>query len=177
MNFFAQNRTASIIIGILIILNLTSMYFFVIHKRIAHRDRHGFNNNREMRRPNSEERRNHSRFIERELGLSTDQQKEFRRLKKEHFQKSADVRKQLREMRNTMFSNINNKAFDLDSMAGVIGTTQARAEVEMYNHFKSVRDICTEDQKKKFDQVIEKMMKRMRERVGFMNKNKGASKE
>lgn len=164
MNFFAQNRTATIVIIILIALNLFSIYFFVFHKRIAHRQHHerdGFSKHERQR--DRSKMPDHGHFITKELGFSEEQAREYQKMRKELFERMGNNRKEQKELRELMFKNLGNAAFNIDSVAQRISQRQMETETAMFHHFKSIQALCTDEQKAKFDQTIKKIMRKMGE--------------
>ncbi|MEQ6120524.1 Spy/CpxP family protein refolding chaperone [Reichenbachiella sp. MALMAid0571] len=161
MNFFTQNKTATIIIAMLIALNVLSIYFFVIHKRIVHK--HPFDDQNPPWHEKSKEGKSSEKvhFMEKELGLNKEQRQEYRNLRKSHFEMSRKKRKEQQELREMIFSNISNQSFNIDSVAQLISKRQSEMEIGMFKHFKSIRELCTEEQKLKFDKTTQFILRKM----------------
>lgn len=103
-------------------------------------------------------------FMERELGFDKSQREAFQKLKKDHFKKSASKRREMGVLRELMFENLDNSTFNKDSIVNIIGSTQVQLEIDMYEHFRAVRNICTEEQKVKFDKMVKRITKKMTQR-------------
>ncbi len=161
MNFFTQNKAATIIIGMLIALNVLSIYFFVIHKKLVYK--HPFSDQRQSWRDKSADGKpsDKAHFFEKELGLNEKQRKAYRDMRKSHFALSIKKRKEQQELREMMFNNLGNDSFNIDSVALLISKRQSEMEIGMFEHFKSVRELCTEEQKLKFDKTTRFIMKKM----------------
>ena len=160
MSFFLQNKTSTVIITVLIVLNLLSIYFFVVHKRISHRG--SFPRERAMRQEKDKNKpTGQAHFMERELGLDQTQKEIFQKLRKKHFRKSGDIRKQMGALREQMFDNLGNSQFNKDSLVRELSKAQYQMENDMFEHFQAVRNICSDEQKIKFDKMIKRITKKM----------------
>lgn len=160
MNFFLQNRVSTIIITVLIVLNLFSIYFFVVHKRISHRG-HPPRSESNWRERDNDKPNSKAHFLARQIGFDDTQKNTFQKLLKTHFKKSGLMRKEMSTLREQMFENIGNPAFNKDSVVTEIGLLQTQLEIEMFDHFKAVRAICTEEQKVKFDKMAKRIAKKI----------------
>jgi protein CpxP len=160
MNFFLQNRTSTIIITVLIALNLFSIYFFVVHKRISHRGRSPRSESKWQDR-NKDKSDNKTHFLAKQIGFDDNQKDTFQKLHKAHFKKSGVMRKEMSTLREKMFKNIGNPEFSKDSVVTEIGLLQTQLEIDMFDHFKSVRRICNEEQKVKFDKMVKRIAKKI----------------
>jgi len=161
MNFFTQNKTATIIIAMLIALNVLSIYFFVIHKKLIRK--HRFEDQKQSWRDKSADGKptDKAHFFEKELGLNEEQRKAYRDMRKSHFAESIKKRKEQQELREMMFNNLGNDSFNIDSVALIISKRQSEMEIGMFKHFKLVRELCTAEQKAKFDKTTKFILKKM----------------
>ncbi len=103
-------------------------------------------------------------FIIEELNLDANQQKKFLALKKEHRQKIESLLKQGKTLRNDYFGELksgngNDSLIAIKSEA--IAKNQQEIEIATFNHFKSLREICSDIQKDSFDKIILEILKRM----------------
>lgn len=171
MNFFLQNRTSAIIITVLIALNLFSIYFFVVHKRISHRGR---SSRSESSWHDGIKTKSNSKthFLAKQIGFDDTQKETFQKLLKAHFKKSGAMRKEMSTLREQMFENIGNPEFSKDSVVAEIGLLQTHIEIDMFDHFRAVRAICTVEQKVKFDKMVKRITKKMSQRETRSGKTK-----
>lgn len=177
MSFFAQNKTATIVIIVLIALNLFSIYFFVVHKRISHgrhQERDGVS--RQERPRDRSKMPDHAHFMAKELGFTEEQSGKYQEMRKSLFKMMGDNRKEQKELRELMFNNLGNKAFNIDSVAQRISQRQMETETAMFHHFRSIQAMCTDEQKAKFDQTIKKIMKKMGEHWSKQRRDKPREK-
>lgn len=158
MNFFEKYKFGSIVIGLLLVLNLTSLYFIFVHHQAL------FNKTETTEEHRSGRRDGHSRhpsnYIARELGLDEAQRKELKTMQKELRIRTHDLRKEMKDLRHDLFHE-----FDLDSNSVAqkveeIGLKHGELERTMYDHFAAIRNMCNERQKEKYDQIIQRVVER-----------------
>ncbi|MDX1586155.1 MAG: periplasmic heavy metal sensor [Balneolaceae bacterium] len=103
------------------------------------------------------------RFIERELNLSEEQRNAFRELRKDHIRETRAYFRDIRQARGALFEALRNEESDVavDSLTAVIGRKQQELEEALYDHFSELRNICNDEQKAKFDQIISRVMQRV----------------
>ena len=67
-------------------------------------------------------------------------------------------------MRTALFENLKNAnktEQQLNSLMTAIGDNQKQTEYVTYRHFRQVRELCNDEQKKVFDDIIQEVMKKM----------------
>ena len=112
------------------------------------------------------------KYLQERLGLSEEQLQAMTDLREEHFGQMEKIRRDFLSAREAFHKqprNENNTA-RMDDLAARIGSLQAQMEKEVYYHFSAMRDLCTEDQKKIFDEVIEDVLRRGENRGGPRSK-------
>lgn len=101
-------------------------------------------------------------YLVNELKLNESQQQQFDSLRKEHFGQVKADREQTRKLKDTFFGALKNGNADGDSStAGEIGSLQAKIDLNTFRHFAALRRICTGQQKKRFDEIIEEVLRNM----------------
>jgi protein CpxP len=98
-----------------------------------------------------------AKMIIEELKLSPDQIKTFEKLKEAHHSSMLELQSKGRELRGTYFDLLKQESPDqktVDELATAIAGNQKAIETVTFEHFKEVRTICTEEQKKHFDEII-----------------------
>ena len=103
-------------------------------------------------------------FLSEELNFTPEQNEKFAKLRDEHFTAS---RKLFEEMHNSMDdmidlvkSNGDNKT-KAEEYASQTASKQKELQILAYNHFKSIRDLCDEKQKEKFDVILKDVARHM----------------
>lgn len=103
-------------------------------------------------------------FLIRELGLDKKQQEQFQGLRKEHQQQSVKTRGEIKNARDNFYKLLQKPTVN-DSSKKSASAEIAKHLQEMdlitFDHFKKVRDMCTPDQQKRFDEIIEDVLRMM----------------
>ncbi|WP_431127318.1 Spy/CpxP family protein refolding chaperone [Flagellimonas flava] len=102
-------------------------------------------------------------FIINELNLTADQTQEFRMLEGEHRIRMKTMDGQLREMRHMLFSNTQNEDFlerKRDSIVELMGWLHQQKDLEVFNHFKRIGDLCTPEQRKVLESILSETLRR-----------------
>ena len=147
MNYFARNKWAAIIILLLVALNVATLAsFWLLHDRPPGR---GDNSSGTME------------FLVKELGFDSVQKQQLMVFKQDHRQKMHEVRRKNKEVKEALFELLKNadtpdSVIEKAAQASVVYDVQI--EMITFKHFKQIRGICTDEQKKKFDAVIEQVL-------------------
>jgi periplasmic protein CpxP/Spy len=137
-----------IIIILLVLLNLGTLTFIWVH--------------RPGRDINPMERRNVAEFLTRELELTPQQQKEFLRIRERHQQMMMVYQQQDQALHKRFFDLLLAVPTDtaLASMiADSMALTRQGMEMLTFEHFSKIRDILSDEQKKKFDELFHETLK------------------
>ena len=99
-------------------------------------------------------------YLTNELQFSKTQKDQFFALDREHRRKMRSIDDELAKLRRQMFSSYDNEEFSIDSVVLRIGELEASKNKELYTFFKQVRGLCTDGQVDKFDQIIQKVLRK-----------------
>jgi len=151
-----KNKFLKVIIFFLLIINLGTLVFLFLSR--VHAGHH------------RGDRGNHegpANFITEELGFDEKQQSQFEDLKKEHQGQMRNMQDSMK-MQRDMFPDViiagdNVKA---DSIATNISRSQKQIEIYTYQHFVKVYQICNDEQKKKFKNIIDDILMMMAPKKG-----------
>jgi len=103
-----------------------------------------------------------AQFLIHELALSTDQQKQFEKLKEEHHSRVMQIQDSLHTLHEAYFDELSSTTtMKADSIENLMSQKQKEIEHITFDHFKKVRGICTPEQQKKFDSVIQEALRIM----------------
>jgi periplasmic protein CpxP/Spy len=100
-------------------------------------------------------------FLIKELGLNNEQQGKLRSLAKEHHEQSMQIRGQIKEARHDLFKLLRQTdVSDSSKKAAADNVAKSLEQLDLltFDHFRQVRAICTPEQQKKFDQIIEEVL-------------------
>ena len=103
-------------------------------------------------------------FLKEELGFTTQQQKQYEQLFREHQQQVRRVKDSIRISKENFFSllsNSNASAVELERRAAISAQLHERLDMLTFEHFRKVKAICTPQQQQKFDKVIHTVIERM----------------
>ena len=133
----------------LLLLNLATMSFMLLHRPLmgpAHRGEETYN------------------YLVHEINMTEDQQNQYKKLRDEHHESMERLQEKSREMHNAFFKLLQNPSSDsmqVKLMCDSITGNQLKIEMLTFDHFKKVRTLCTPQQQKKFDEIIQETLKRM----------------
>jgi len=100
-------------------------------------------------------------FLSDQLAFSDAQQKQFEELRDAHHDAVSKLEDQNRVLRKSLFDLLKKDVVDstkADSVASQIGETQKKIELLTFKHFNAVKNICTDNQKIKFDDILDDLM-------------------
>ena len=101
-------------------------------------------------------------FLIKELQFTDYQKDKFLTFDTVHREKMMHFDQQLRKHTDVLFNSFSEGVINIDSLGLLIGTLEGEKEVEVFRFFTSVRKICTKDQQAKFDKIINKALKGVR---------------
>lgn len=113
-------------------------------------------------------------YLVNSLSLTDNQVKNFDNLRQEHFQKIREYQTTMRFLKDKLFGLLNEKDTTVvktqinNYLQQKIGETQAKIDIETFNHFYQLRSTLSEQQKQKFDSTIQQVLRTMAPRGGAM---------
>lgn len=145
------------IIIFLLVTNFAMLLFFIILDKPADR------------RSKDRTENGMSNSLKQDVGFSNDQLDQYqalRTLQRKNVKPLFDkVRKSKIDFYELLYlQNVSDSTLAAD--ADSIAQTQKELDLQMFNHFKKIRNICTADQLEKFDSTIKKVIIRMTGRPG-----------
>ena len=135
------------ILYILLIFLIVSNGFFIFHYlgKPGHRD-------------------GKSRFsLVEELNFNEEQQEKYSALRTAHFDRMKSISMKIGSLKEAMYVNVSEKELSepfLDSITDLIAMEEKRKDLEMFKHFKDVRQICDDDQKQQLSLIVKEAIKR-----------------
>jgi periplasmic protein CpxP/Spy len=101
-------------------------------------------------------------YLVRELNLNVAQQRHFDSLRQGHFEQMQRDREEMRKLKDAFFGQLKNAGDTIPAaLAQEIGAVQARIDLNTFHHFAALRRICTDEQQKKFDDIIQNVLKNL----------------
>ncbi len=135
------------ILYILLIVLFLSNVFFILHHvgRFGHKD-------------------HKPRFsMVEELNFNEEQQETYNALRSKHFDKMKSYSKRISELKKEIYSNVGEQEISetfLDSVVDLIALEEKNKDLEMYRHFRDVREICNDKQKAQLSKIIKDAIER-----------------
>lgn len=159
-----------IIIAFLIVLNVFSWRLWWEKPEMPERF------TQEKRNKDAKNEKGMGFFIDK-LQLNEEQQVDFERLRKEYFEEVTELNKKHDDLRMQLsHSFFADQTALSDSLLLVMAQYKVMVEKATLQHFKSMREVCDENQKEQFDTIVNHMMKKFnrwpQKRRGEGNKNK-----
>lgn len=108
-----------------------------------------------------------------ELNFNQKQQDAYNKMRREHFDKMKSYSKRIGELKEEIYSNNGENEISevfLDSVIDLIAIEEKNKDLEMYKHFRDVREICNNEQKTKLSKIINDAIKRHGKRGKSKNK-------
>jgi len=142
MKAIVKNKIAGLLVVLLLVANLVSLAVFWLGK--------------EKPLPGGDGG-DAAAFIIKELQLDAKQQKTFLQLRTQHHQQVVDLQEQTRQAKDAFFNLLNKDAVpDSEVQAAEAAIMQKQEQIDLvtFAHFKQLRAICTEAQKKKFELIL-----------------------
>jgi Spy/CpxP family protein refolding chaperone len=163
MNQTTKTKSLVTIIIFLLITNIAMLIFFILLGKPADRKQ----KNRETNGMYTS--------LKNEVGFTKDQLDKYELLRKEQMETVKPLFNEVRNSKKEFYgliysSNIPDSLLNAD--ADSIAQKQKRLDLQMYNYFKNIRNICTAGQTQEFDSVIKKVVVRMVARPGKDNREK-----
>ncbi|MCC7401922.1 MAG: periplasmic heavy metal sensor [Chitinophagaceae bacterium] len=102
-------------------------------------------------------------YFEKQLGFTPEQSVQFRQLRDQHFESLRPILREVRNAKDSLFSIMRlSNAPDsvIDKAAENLAQKEKAQELQSFKHFKRVRELCTDEQKPKFDSLISRIINR-----------------
>lgn len=148
-----QNRSKVflVIIGILLIANIAMLSFFLMKK----------DNGRNEKRP--DRKAMIADFLKKEIGFNQAQLQQYDTLSDRHRDNVRKMYDNHRSSKDNQFKQLAASNFSdsiINNMADQSAASQKIMELQMFNHLKNIRALCTPEQLPKFDSLFVKILNR-----------------
>ena len=161
-----RSKILILIIVALLISNIALLGFMFLGKKGNHKPQ--------------ERGKSFSDYFEKQLGFTPEQSAKFQQLRDQHFENIRPLLKEVRKAKDSLFSIMRLPEIPdsvLEKAAETLAQKEKAQELQSFRHFRKVRELCTDEQKPKFDTLITKMINRSFARPpGHMN-SQGSNKD
>lgn len=165
MNYFDKNKILLVAVVALLLSNIGILSLLWFDKDT------GKNQNRmpppnEMPPPHDRKPPNDGPrdFLIKELNFNEKQKQDYQILIEEHRSDKKILSNKIRIAKEKLWDNLSGKnpgTNSIDSISIEIGNYHKELELSTYRHFQKVRELCDENQKKKFDELIKDILSMM----------------
>lgn len=103
-------------------------------------------------------------YINHELKLDSLQRESFRKLREEHQSGQENIQDSLKDLKDAFFALLRQPAIadsTVEAAAKRVTAAEEQLELMTFRHFQKLRIICNTDQQKKFDTIIQEVLRRM----------------
>ncbi|MFM6924376.1 MAG: Spy/CpxP family protein refolding chaperone [Ferruginibacter sp.] len=149
------------IIVILMIANIALVSFFLLKKDNGRRDKH------------EDRKAMIANFLKNEIGFSTGQLQRYDTLSNQHRDNIRKMFDSLRSSKDKQFKQLSAGNFSdsvMNTVAEQSAVSQKMMELQMFNHLKNIRLLCTPEQLPRFDSLFPKVLNK---RGGDARKKEG----
>lgn len=148
-----QNKSKVLvaIIIMLVIANVVLVSFLLLKKDPVKKDKY------------EERKAMIATFLENEIGFSTAQLQQYDTLSSNHRDNIKKVFDSLRSSKDKQFNQLAAGNFSdsvMNMVADQSAVSQKMMELQMFNHLKNIRQLCTAEQLPKFDSLFAKVLKK-----------------
>ena len=112
----------------------------------------GNNKGKKLSRPQK-----HTNFIIKELNFNEAQLEQFKSIGQEHQDAMMTISDDIKGLKEALFNRLSSASVNeksIDSITSLIGQKEKEKDTEVFYHFKSIQNICNDNQKEKFKKII-----------------------
>ncbi len=145
-----KNKLFIFIIALLLISNIVLVVFFMGTNKHDSRDKRG--------------RGEITRILKEDVGFNDNQIKQYEEIRLAHREKMRPLFDSMRMAKETLYNQLYLPSIDdsvFNAASEEVGQKQQRIDRNLFNHFRSLRELCTAEQQPKFDSMIKHMVQRM----------------
>jgi len=148
----SANRILTIAVILLLLLNIAMVVYII-----------------KQRNHSGPSRGNPMEMMDKELNMSEQQKAEVKKLRDEHFESIHPLFDSIRAAKVAYFGLIKDPNVN-DSLLNVYNTRmndlQSKINKLTFDHFRSVKAVLSEEQQRKYDDFVQKMMQRKKDSTG-----------
>jgi len=153
MEYLQRDKLLMILVGVLVVLNIGTLSFILLMP--------GKPDRMAMREGGIRVQD----FLDRELNFNKEQKEQYTKLREDFFHDGSGRKFPRRsEAMQALLDLVPEENVDMDEVrkrAAAIGEVEAEHVLALFNHFRQVRAICTDEQKPRFDRLIRDVLERM----------------
>ena len=148
MSYLRNHKLLLVVISVLLLANIALLWLYVFSKPET------------PRRGTPEDFR--TKFIN-EIGFTAEQVTTYDYLRNLHYESIGPMFKSLRETRDSLFKLIHQSSLNdsvISALSAVVFEKQQAIDLKIHRYFRSLRDLCTDEQKPTLDSFLNNMASR-----------------
>ena len=168
MTYIRNNKTLVFIIAILLLSNIALLYSFVT--------KGGKNDHPESEKSTSA-RKYMIETLTNEVGFNQEQIAQYEQMSDKHKQIIKPLFQEIKLTKDSLYKMLEEAAVSdstVNYYLNMIGEKQKSIDQKIFYHFLSLREICTAEQRSKFDTVVQRIVKNM---INSSSKKSGKDKK
>lgn len=154
MSYLRNHKLLLLTIGVLLVANMALIWFYVLNKKDQRRD---------MGKKPADREDARTRLIK-EVGFTPVQNAVYDSLRTQHYSGIRPMFGELRNTRDSLYKLIHRTEIS-DSVISALSASVCRQQeiidLKIHNYFRSLRDLCTDEQKVKMDSFLVNLSKQM----------------
>lgn len=170
MSYIKNNKVLVFIIAILLLSNIASLYFLTRTRKTCKGTEQKKEQKKSFRDQMAEKLKNEVDFTEAQLHTYDSMSEKHKDAMKPLFENLTNAKDSLYKLLMQTQPSDSAIAYYLS----MIGERQQRVDQRVFNHFYKLKQICTEEQKPKYDTVVQRVIKGM---ITFPKKDKDKDKK
>ena len=146
-----RNRNLLIIIGVLLLTNIAVLVYFLGQKKPE--TSHGEGGRSSV-----------SEMLQKEVGFNDEQTAQYKELKEKQRETIRPMYDDMRKAKDSLFRLLSYPGASdslLNKLSDAIAQKQKAIDLQAFNHFKRVRELCTPQQQPKYDSMVLRMFSKM----------------
>lgn len=150
----SKSKLYIFIIAALLLANIAMLTFFVWMKEPPKKG------NRSENRPGNPI----TEILQKKVGFNEQQMSQYEKLKQQHWQLMKPMFDSMRRAKEQFYERLDDEVIPdtaISRSSEAIGERQTAMDRQIFRHFRSLRELCTEEQKPRFDSLIKGVVQRM----------------
>ena len=156
MAYIKNNRVLVFIIGILLLSNIAMLYFYLNKKNCGDND---------VKRPNNNNNRGEFMVekLKNEVGFSDTQIAQYKEIRGKHKEAMKPLFDDIVNAKDSLYKLLGQTPSDslVNHYLEMIGDKQEAIDQRIFNHFLTLKQLCTPEQLPRYDSTIQKVIKGM----------------
>jgi mevalonate kinase len=147
-----RNKNLLVIIGVLLLTNISVLGYFLWFKKEAKPE------------TGKDNRYGLVEMLQKEVGFDEEQIAQYKQLKDKQRETVRPMYDDMRKLKDSLFQLLSSPSANdstLNKLTDVIAQKQKTLDLQTFHHFKKVRALCREGQQIKYDTVVLRVFRKM----------------